>query len=103
MGMVGLTLFLRTEMQHNTINDGALYMDALFFNMMTIMFNGTTELPSTIFKLPVFVKQRDMLFYPAWVYALPTWILKIPLAFVETALWASLTYYPIGLDPSIQR
>ncbi|KAG9131353.1 hypothetical protein Leryth_006178 [Lithospermum erythrorhizon] len=67
------------------------------------MFNGMSEMALTIFKLPVFFKQRNLLFYPSWAYALPTWILKIPISLVEAVVWIVLTYYEIGLDPNIIR
>ena len=78
-------------------------MGALFFGLITIMFNGMAELSMTIAKLPVFFKQRDLLFFPSWAYALPTWILKIPIAFVEVSIWVFLTYYVIGFDPNVER
>ena len=78
-------------------------MGALFFGLITIMFNGMAELSMTIAKLPVFFKQRDLLFFPSWAYALPTWILKIPVAFVEVSIWVFLTYYVIGFDPNVER
>ncbi|KAL2489953.1 ABC transporter G family member 40 [Forsythia ovata] len=61
------------------------------------------SLPMTIYKLPVFYKQRDMFFFPPWAYALPSWILKIPVTFLEVAIWVFMTYYVIGFDPNIGR
>lgn len=98
-----MTIFLRTEMRRNTVADGGIYMGALFYTIIIIMFNGFSELAMTIMKLPVFYKQRDLLFYPAWAYALPTWILKVPVTFVEVAVWVVMTYYVIGFDPNIGR
>ncbi|KAL6538891.1 hypothetical protein OROMI_025217 [Orobanche minor] len=63
---------------------------------------NTSELAMTIAKLPVFYKQRD-LFFPAWSYALPTWIIKIPVTFLEVGMWGFLTYYVIGFDPNVGR
>ncbi|GAA0169413.1 ATP-binding cassette [Lithospermum erythrorhizon] len=103
LALISMTLFLRTQMDRNNVDDGQVYIGALFFTVMTMMFNGMSEMALTIYKLPVFYKQRDLLFYPAWAYALPTWILKIPISFVEVALWIVLTYYEIGLDPNIIR
>jgi len=57
----------------------------------------------SIAKLPIFYKQRDLLFYPSWAYALPTWVLKIPISFLECAVWIGMTYYVIGFDPNIER
>ncbi|PNX92347.1 pleiotropic drug resistance protein 1-like, partial [Trifolium pratense] len=101
-GIVTMTMFLRTEMHRNTEADGGIYMGALFFILIVITFNGYAELSLFIVKLPVFYKQRDLLFFPAWAYSLPTWILKIPISFVEVGIWVVLTYYVIGFDPSFE-
>ncbi|XP_050212983.1 pleiotropic drug resistance protein 1-like isoform X2 [Mercurialis annua] len=103
MAFITMTIFLRTEMHRNTVEDAGVYFGALFFGVMTIMFNGLSELAMTVIKLPVFYKQRDLLFYPSWAYALPTWILKIPISFVEVAIWVILTYYVMGFDPNVGR
>ncbi|XP_050366568.1 pleiotropic drug resistance protein 1-like [Argentina anserina] len=103
MSFVTITLFLRTEMHRGTVEDGGIYMGALFYTMMIIMFNGFSELSMTVMKLPVFFKQRDLLFYPAWAYSLPTWLIRIPMTFVEVSIWVTITYYSIGFDPNIER
>ncbi|XP_011019747.1 PREDICTED: pleiotropic drug resistance protein 1-like [Populus euphratica] len=103
LASITMTIFLRTEMHRNTITDGGIYIGALFFAIIIIMFNGFSELVMTIMKLPVFYKQRDLLFYPSWAYAIPTWILKIPITFVEVAIWTTMTYYAVGFDPNIGR
>ncbi|KAG6492651.1 ABC transporter G family member 44-like [Zingiber officinale] len=101
--IIVMTLFLRTNMHHNSVNDGVIYMGALFFLIVMHMFNGFSELALTIIKLPVVFKQRDYLFYPPWAYSLPTWILKIPVSFVEAAVSVFLSYYAIGFDPNVGR
>nr|AMR34859.1 PDR transporter [Artemisia annua] len=103
MSLVAMTVFFRTEMSKDNVEDGGIYMGALFFGVIMIMFNGMAEISMTIAKLPVFYKQRDFLFYPSWAYALPSWIVKIPVSFIEVALWTILTYYVIGFDPNITR
>eukprot|EP00261_Vitis_vinifera_P036373 XP_019077616.1 PREDICTED: pleiotropic drug resistance protein 1-like [Vitis vinifera] len=103
MAVIAMTLFLRTEMHKNSTDDGNIYTGALFFTVVMIMFNGMAELAMAIAKLPVFYKQRDLLFYPAWAYALPTWVLKIPITFVEVGVWVFITYYVIGFDPNVER
>ncbi|KAK7261881.1 hypothetical protein RIF29_28204 [Crotalaria pallida] len=103
MAFIAFTLFLRTEMHHRNVEDAGVYTGALFFTLVTVMFNGMAEISMTIAKLPVFYKQRDLLFYPSWAYAIPSWILKIPVAMVETAAWVFLTYYVIGFDPNVGR
>lgn len=103
MALITMTIFFRTEMHRDSVTDGGIYMGALFFGIMTVMFNGFSELAMTILKLPVFFKQRDLLFYPAWSYTIPTWILKIPISFVEVGVWVFTTYYVIGFDPNVGR
>ncbi|WOK97975.1 hypothetical protein Cni_G06683 [Canna indica] len=101
--VITMTLFFRTKMHHSSVNDGSVYMGALFFLITVHMFNGFSELALTILKLPIFFKQRDYLFYPAWVYALPSWILKIPITFIEAGVSVFVGYYVIGFDPSAAR
>ena len=103
MALISMTLFFRTEMHRDTVTDGGIYTGALFFTAIMIMFNGMSELSMTIAKLPVFYKQRDLRFFPSWAYAIPQWILKIPVAFVEVGVWVFLTYYVIGFDPNVGR
>ncbi|KAL7597678.1 hypothetical protein Lser_V15G25189 [Lactuca serriola] len=103
MAVITMTMYFRTDMHRHGIEDGGLYVGALFFSVTTLMFNGMAENAMTIAKLPVFYKQRDFLFYPTWAYAIPTWIVKIPISFGEAAIWSILTYYVIGFDPNIWR
>ncbi|KAK9054686.1 hypothetical protein SSX86_025765 [Deinandra increscens subsp. villosa] len=103
MALICLTVFFRTEMHRRDLEDGGLYTGALFFGVVMIMFNGMSEISMTIAKLPVFYKQRNFLFYPSWAYAVPSWIIKIPVSFMEAAVWTVLTYYVIGFDPNISR
>ncbi|KAL6568097.1 transcription factor [Orobanche hederae] len=103
IALITLTTFLRTNMHRRNVEDGYTYVGALFFTTTMLMFNGMSEVSMTIYKLPIFYKQRDSLFFPSWVYSLPTWILKIPISFVEIGIWVVITYYGIGYDPSIAR
>lgn len=101
--MISITVFLRTEMHRNTVEDGVIYTGALFYSVFAAVFNGQIELPMTIAKLPVFFKHRSLLFFPAWAYALPLWIIKIPRSFIEAAIWVAINYYAIGFDPNVER
>ncbi|ONK59464.1 uncharacterized protein A4U43_C08F6690 [Asparagus officinalis] len=103
LGLIAMTVFLRTKMPREGIEDGVVFLGAMFLGLVTHLFNGFAEMAMSIAKLPIFYKQRDLLFYPSWAYALPTWILKIPISFLECAVWIALTYYTIGFDPNIQR
>ncbi|KAI0515912.1 hypothetical protein KFK09_008582 [Dendrobium nobile] len=103
LGLIAMTVFLRTKMHREGIEDGVIFLGAMFLGLVTHLFNGFAELAMSIAKLPIFYKQRDLLFYPSWAYALPTWVLKIPISFLECAVWICMTYYVIGFDPNINR
>ncbi|XP_030957843.1 pleiotropic drug resistance protein 2-like [Quercus lobata] len=103
MATIAMTVFLRTEMKAGSLDDSAKFWGALFFSLINVMFNGMAELAMTIFRLPVFFKQRDFLFYPAWAFGLPIWLLRIPISFMESGIWIILTYYTIGFAPSPSR
>lgn len=103
MSVITFTVFFRTEMKFGKIEDGGKYFGALFFSLITVMFNGAAELGLTTMRLPVFFKQRDSLFYPAWAFVLPIWIMKIPISIMESLIWICLTYYTIGFAPSASR
>ncbi|CAN4119473.1 unnamed protein product [Withania somnifera] len=103
MATIALTVFLRTQMKAGTVRNSAKFWGALFFSLINVMFNGIQELAMTVFRLPVFFKQRDSLFYPAWAFALPIWVLKIPLSLMESSIWIILTYYTIGFAPAASR
>ncbi|KAH6836693.1 pleiotropic drug resistance 11 [Perilla frutescens var. hirtella] len=103
MAGIAMTVFLRTQMKSGRIEDASKFWGALFFSLINIMFNGMQELAMTVFRLPVFYKQRDSLFYPAWAFALPFGVLRIPISVLESGLWVVLTYYTIGFAPSAAR
>lgn len=103
VSFIASTVFLRTRMHTKTTADGTLYVGALLFAMINNMFNGFSELSLTIVRLPVFYKQRDLLFQPAWVYTLPTFLLRIPISIFETLVWMIITYYSIGFAPEASR
>ncbi|KAH6836491.1 pleiotropic drug resistance 12 [Perilla frutescens var. hirtella] len=103
MASIAMAMYFRTRMHKDDISDGGIYTGALFFTVIMVMFNGMSEISMTIRKLPVFYKQRDMFFFPPWAYGLPTWLLNIPITFIEVGIWTSLTYYVIGLDPNAGR
>ncbi|XP_062144197.1 pleiotropic drug resistance protein 3-like [Alnus glutinosa] len=99
---ITMTVFLRTRMDVD-ITHANYYMGALFYALFIFLVNGIPELYMTIQRLEVFYKQKAMCFYPAWAYAIPSSVLKIPISFVESLVWTSLTYYVIGYTPEAQR
>ncbi|KQJ92711.1 ABC transporter G family member 41 isoform X2 [Brachypodium distachyon] len=92
------TVFLRTRMDVDRVH-ATYYMGSLFYALLLLMVNGFPELAMAISRLPVFYKQRDYYFYPAWAYAIPSFILKIPVSLVESVAWTSISYYLIGYTP----
>ncbi|KAI3814129.1 hypothetical protein L1987_18876 [Smallanthus sonchifolius] len=103
MSLVSMAMFFRTKMHAGSLEDGMKFYGALFFGLLIVMFNGMTELALTVMRLPVFYKQRDSLLYPAWAFALPIWVLRVPLSFMESGIWVILTYYTIGYAPDATR
>lgn len=100
--MITMTVYLRTRMGVDIVHAN-YYMGSLFFALLLLMVNGFPELAMTVSRLPVFYKQRDFFFYPAWAYAIPATILKIPISLIESLIWTSLTYYVIGYSPEASR
>ena len=60
------------------------------------MLTGVLQIPETVLGLPVFYKQRENKFYPAWCYALPKTILDLPLSIWEALLWTAIPYFAVG-------
>uniref|UniRef100_A0ACD5WG15 Uncharacterized protein n=2 Tax=Avena sativa TaxID=4498 RepID=A0ACD5WG15_AVESA len=103
LGLMAMTVFLRTKMPYGQISDGAKFSGALSFSLITILFNGFAEVQLTIQSLPTFYKQRDLLFFPPWSFGLANIILKIPVSLVESGVWVILTYYVMGFAPAAGR
>ncbi|GAV61270.1 ABC_tran domain-containing protein/ABC2_membrane domain-containing protein/PDR_assoc domain-containing protein [Cephalotus follicularis] len=103
VGFVASTVFIRTKMHTRNEDDGALFVGALLFSMIINMFNGFAELSLMIQRLPVFYKQRDLLFHPPWAFTVPTFLLRIPISVVESIVWMVMTYYCIGFAPEASR
>ncbi|KAG2669386.1 hypothetical protein I3760_14G032400 [Carya illinoinensis] len=86
MSIIAMIVFLRTKMKHGRIEDGGKFYGALFFSLTNVMFNG-----------------RDFLFYPAWTFGLPIWLIRIRLSLMESGIWICLTYYIVGFAPAASR
>ncbi|XP_077217702.1 pleiotropic drug resistance protein 3-like isoform X2 [Tasmannia lanceolata] len=102
IALVTMTVFLRTRM-HVDVVHANYYMGSLFYSIIILMVDGFPELSMTISRLSVFYRQRDFYFYPAWTYAIPSSLLKIPISLVASFIWTSLTYYVIGYSPEVTR
>ena len=96
------TVFLRTHKGVDRVLAN-YYMGSLFYALLLLMVNGFPELSMAVSRLPVFYKQRDYYFYPAWAYAVPAFILKVPISLVESIAWASLSYFLIGYTTEASR
>ncbi|KAF2605073.1 hypothetical protein F2Q70_00028504 [Brassica cretica] len=84
-----MTVFIRTRMGVDIIH-GNSYMSCLFFATVVLLVDGFPELSMTVQRLAVFYKQKQLCFYPAWAYAIPATVLKIPLSFFESLVWTCL-------------
>ncbi|KAJ0013300.1 hypothetical protein Pint_21502 [Pistacia integerrima] len=73
---------LRTQMAIDVLH-ATYYMGALFYGLMILLVDRIPELSLTTARLLVFFKQKELCFYLAWAYAIPTTILKIPLSVIE--------------------
>ncbi|XP_049936779.1 pleiotropic drug resistance protein 3-like [Nymphaea colorata] len=102
IAFITMTVFLRTTMHVDT-NGAQNYMGAIFFSMIMLMVDSFPELAMTVSRLPVFQRQRDFYFYPAWAYSLTTAVWKIPHSLLESFIWTATTYYVIGYTPEAGR
>ncbi|KAJ3694173.1 hypothetical protein LUZ60_009653 [Juncus effusus] len=103
VALITMTVFFRSTMHHNSIDDGIVYLGALYFAIVMILFNGFTEVSLLVAKLPVLYKHRDLHFYPSWAYTIPSWLLSIPTSIIESGMWVLVTYYVVGYDPDFTR
>ncbi|KAJ0079258.1 hypothetical protein Patl1_24289 [Pistacia atlantica] len=99
---ITMNVFLRTQMDIDVLH-ATYYMGALFFGLMILLIDGIPELSLTTARLPVLFKQKELCFYPAWAYAIPATILKIPLLVIESVTWTCLTYYVIRYSLEAER
>ncbi|KAI3740632.1 hypothetical protein L2E82_31102 [Cichorium intybus] len=103
VAMICATVFLRTNMHTRNEEDGAIYIGALLFGLITNTFNGFAELPMIIERLPVIYKQRDLLFHPPWAFTIPTFLLGVPISIIDSTVWTFVTYSLIGFAPELSR
>ncbi|XP_030477545.1 pleiotropic drug resistance protein 3-like isoform X2 [Syzygium oleosum] len=99
---ITMTVFLRTRMGIDVFHAN-YYMGSLFYALVILLVDGLPELAMTVSRLSAFYKQKELYFYPAWAYAIPASILKIPLSLLESVVWTSLTYYVVGYSPEVGR
>nr|GMD03507.1 pleiotropic drug resistance protein 3 [Ipomoea batatas] len=97
-----ITVFWRTQTDVDLLHAN-FYLGALFYTLYLQVVDGLPEMSMTITRLEVFFKQRELCFYPAWAYAIPSTILKFPLSLLQSVLWTSITYYVVGFSPEVGR
>jgi hypothetical protein len=103
VGFVTCTLFLRTRLHPTDEINGNLYLSCLFYGLGHMVFNGLSELPLMISRLPVFYKQRDNFFHPASAWSVTSWILRVPYSIIEAVVWSCVVYYSVGFAPGAVR
>lgn len=47
-------------------------------------------------RLPVFFKQRNYHFYPAWQFTLAGSLLRVPEHFLNATVWSIMVYFSVG-------
>ncbi|KAL3150185.1 hypothetical protein ABBQ32_000044 [Trebouxia sp. C0010 RCD-2024] len=101
VALVAATLFLRTHIHPVSPNDGQEIAGFCFFATLVMLFNGIAELSMSCERLPVFWKQRRMLFFDSFSFAFPTFLQRLPFSLTEAVVWTVITYFPVGLagDP----
>lgn len=102
LALITGTVFLRTRMGVDMLHSN-YYMGSLFFALLLTMVNGFPEIAMTVTRLPIFYKQRDLFFYPAWAYSIPASLLKIPISLLESVVWTTITYFLVGFAPEATR
>ncbi|KAM5583255.1 ABC transporter G family member 31-like [Rosa sericea] len=103
VGAVTCTMFSRLKLHPTDEINGNLYLSCLFFGLVHMMFNGFSELPLMISRLPVFYKQRDNHFHPAWAWSAVSLLLRIPYSIIEAVVWSCVVYYSVGFAPGAGR
>ncbi|PON60434.1 ABC transporter-like [Trema orientale] len=103
VGFVTCTMFLRTRLHPVDEIEGSLYLSCLFFGLVHMMFNGFSELPLMISRLPIFYKQRDNLFHPTWAWSICSWLVRVPYSVIEAVVWSCVVYYSVGFAPGAGR
>lgn len=93
---IAMTTWFRTRLHQQTLSDGTLYVNSLFFAIVIFFFTGFGELASTVARLPVLIKHRDMLLSPAWAYSLSAMVLSIPSSLLEVGIYTCMTYFVTG-------
>jgi hypothetical protein len=71
-----------------------------FFSIMTQLMVSFAAPGLLVERLPVYYRQRDAHFMPAWCFALPEILLQVPLIATEATIWTAMVYFMVGFDRS---
>lgn len=96
MGFATGTLFLNQNKLN--LQDAQLFMSVGFFSVLFQLVGAFPASAILIDRLPVYYKQRDAHFYPAWCFALPELILQLPLMLAESWIWTLMVYFMVRGD-----
>ncbi|KAK9025002.1 hypothetical protein V6N11_064903 [Hibiscus sabdariffa] len=99
---ITMTVFLQTQMSVDAIHS-SYFMGSLFYALNILVADGFPELSMTVSRIAVFYKQRELCFYPAWAYAFPAAILKVPISLLASFIWTAMAYYVIGYSSEVGR
>ncbi|KAK8318975.1 hypothetical protein V6Z12_A13G210600 [Gossypium hirsutum] len=99
---VTMTVFYKTRMDIDIVHAN-YYLAALFYTLMILVVDELPEVYMTISRLQGFYKQKMLCFYPAWAYAIPAVIVKLPMPFLQSLIWISITYSVMGYTPEVSR
>lgn len=76
----------------------------LVLSQVHLMFASYAEQTLIIFSLQVFWKQSTRFqFFPAWAYAAPTTLLRMPMGVIDSVVWSVIVYWLVGLAPEAGR
>ncbi|KAK4754744.1 hypothetical protein SAY87_008501 [Trapa incisa] len=103
LAIVLATAYVKTKDEHESMEDGIVHLGSLYSGMYALLFTGFFEMPMIIDKLPVFYKQRDLLFYPSWAFSVSAAIIQIPVSLLEVTVYVLTTYYMMGFNHSLVR
>ncbi|RZC04317.1 Pleiotropic drug resistance protein 3, partial [Glycine soja] len=96
VAFVAMTVFIRTQMAVDVLH-GNYFMGSSFYSLIILLVDGFPELSMTVSRLAVIYKQKELCFFPAWAYTIPSAVLKIPLSLLESFIWTTLSYYVIDM------
>lgn len=100
--IITMSVFVRTRTAVDLMSANYL-MGSMYYALIRLFTNGFAELSLTVIRLPAVQKQRSFYLYPAWAYAIPASILKIPFSLLDSIIWTGITYYVIGYSPEVTR